>query len=246
MGDQKNTLLNADVGARVTGQDIYEISDKARCALGTRLVLGDRVFRYCLNGASTLAVGKIVQAPAINTYDEDIVVPTNNVVGTKTVYLTNHTSGAVVVADQFKDGYLVVGTSTGLGSTYKIKSNTAAATNALLTLTLYDPTVTAITTGHTGCIVASPYFNTVLDAGTGMLVGVPLLAVTAAYYFWAQTWGPVGIVSAGTIVKGDDVLTNNNGTVIPDNAATVNPRVGIAMNSYDSGDAGPIFLQLCP
>jgi hypothetical protein len=104
----------------------------------------------------------------------------------------------------------------------------------------------AITTGNTGCIVMSPYNSVLLDAGTGMLVGVPMITPTASYYFWAQTWGPCGLTAAGTIVVGDDVLTNNAGCVIPDNAATVNPRVGIAMNSFDNGDAGPIFLQLCP
>jgi hypothetical protein len=251
MADQKTTLKNADIGPRVVGQDIYEESSVAKCKLGSRLVLGDRVFRYVKNAAAaTLLVGKICQAPAAevtSAYEEDVVVPTTSPVGATTVYITNTTGHSTIAANALKDGYLVIGAGAGLGTCMKIKSNTAAVAGALCTITLYDPLPVALTAStNTVSYVFSPYNNVVLDAGTGQLVGVPMITPTASYYLWVQTWGPCGLTAAGTIVVGDDVLTNNAGCVIADNAATVNPRVGLAMNAFDNGDCGPIFLQLCP
>ena len=245
MADQRQSINNANLGLRVAGQDIYEESSTAKCAIGSRIQLGNRVFYYALNGATALASGKLVQSQAIDTYDEDIVLPTSTVAGVKSITLTNHASASAKVADQFAGGLLVVGAgATGIGDSYRIKSNTAAAAGASMTVTLYDETVRAYTAGtHTFCIVVCSQYKTVVDAGTGMLAGVPLIAVTAGYYFWAQTWGPCGVVSGGAITKGKDVLANGDGTVIVDDAATAKPRVGIAMNTYDSGDAGPVFLQ---
>ena len=252
MGDQKNTLLNADVGARVTGQDIYEISDKARCALGTRLVLGDRVFRYCKNGSLALNPGYLVQAKPINaTYDEDIVVPTTSAIGSKTVYITIHSSyGTTMALDELADGYVVVGvagTGAKIGECYKIKSNTAAAAGATCTITLYDPLIEAVTAGqNTMAIVRSPYKDVVLGASTGAVIGVPIISVTAAYYFWAQTYGPVGGVAGGALVAGDPVMDNSNGTFLITTITTKKTFVGFAMTDIDSGDGGPIFLQIAP
>ncbi len=251
MGDQRTHPRNAARGVTLVGQDIYEESATAKCALGTRLHLGDRVFRYCKNGGTALVAGKLIQAPPIDTYDEDIVVPTSSPAGSRTVYLTNPASHAAIAADQYKDGYLTIGSGTGsLGKMYKIKSNTAAAAGALLTLTLYDELVSAITAGtHTGHLVASPFYNCVLDAATGLVFGVPLIDVTANYYFWAQTWGHAPIIATGAIVKGQRVVANGDGTVAPVSGTAnevVKPIIGISAGTYDTGDAGPIYLQLMP
>jgi hypothetical protein len=235
----------------IVGQDIYRESATPACKLGTRLVLGDRVFRYCKNAAAaSVLVGELIQAPATvdtSALEEDLVVVTTAPAGTKTVAFTNTNTHATIAADALKDGYVVIGTSTGLGTCMKIKSNTVALTNTTCTLTLYDPLPVAITAGgNTLTYVASPYLDVILVAGTGMLVGAPLFTPTASYYFWAQTWGPIGLISAGAIVVGDDVLSNDDGTIIADDAALVQPRVGLAMNTFDTADAGPVFLQICP
>jgi hypothetical protein len=251
MGDQKTVLKNADIGETVVGQDIYRESATATCRLGTRLVLGDRVFRYCKNAAAaSVTVGNLIQAPAAevtSAYEEDVVVPTTSPAGSRTVYLTNTTGHSTLAANGLKDGYIVIGAGAGLGTCMKVKSNTAAVAGALCTVTLYDPLPVAITAGtNTLCYVLSPYSDVIIAAGTGMLVGAPLFTPTLSFYFWAQSWGPIGIVSGGAIVRGDDILSNDDGTVIADDAAAVQPRVGIAMNTFDSGDAGPVFLQICP
>ena len=253
MADQRLSINNARRGPTVVGQDIYEESTTAKCAIGSRLQLGNRVFYYTLNGAVALASGYLIQAQAIDAYDEDIVLPTSTVAGTKSITLTNHSSASVKVADQFKDGILTVGVgASGIGDSYIVKSNAAAAAGAALALTLYDETTRAYTAGtHAFTLTVSPHYKVVLLANTGMIAGVPLIVVTAStsaasYYFWAQTWGPCGVVSGGAITKGEDVISNDNGTVIVDDAASTKPRVGIAMNTFDSGDCGPIFLQIMP
>ena len=252
MNAGKSNFPNADIGPRVVGQDVYEESSTKKCPLGTRLVLGDRVFRYCYNAAAaSVTVGKLIQAPACEdttAYEEDVVVPTTSPAGSRTVYMTNTTGHSTLTADSLADGYVILGASTGLGTTMKIKSNTAAIANALCTLTLYDPLPVACTAGgNTLCYVKSPYNNVIIDAGSGMLVGAALFTPTLSYYFWAQTWGPIGLVANGAaVVVGDDVLAVGDGCIIADDAATGKPRVGLAMTSWDDADAGPVFLQLCP
>ncbi len=159
MADQRQSVNNANFGLRVSGQDIYEESSTQKHPIGARLVLGDRAFRYCLNGGVALVPGKIAQAQAIDTYDEDIVLPTSLAAGVKSVSLTNHASASAKVADQFKDGILVVGEgASGIGDSYKVKSNAAAAAGAALALTLYDETTRAYTAGtHKFCLTVNRF-----------------------------------------------------------------------------------------
>lgn len=120
MGDQRTTLKNADLGVEVVGQDIYRESATPACKLGTRLVLGDRVFRYCKNAAAaTVTVGKLIEAPAAevtSAYEEDVAVPTTSPAGSRTVYFTNTTGHSTLAADALKDGYIVIGAGAGLGT----------------------------------------------------------------------------------------------------------------------------------
>lgn len=106
---------------------------------------------------------------------------------------------ASITADQLKGGYLTVTLGTGLGYTYKIKSNTASATIATV-----DNTV--IVTLESGVCVALAATDNIIvkEARTSLVivntattdpVGIAVATTTAAtdgvtQYFWAQTSGP--------------------------------------------------------
>ena len=208
-----------------------------------------RKFRLCQNYTSVLVPGKVVQGPALNTYDENIAIGTA-AVGDTTLDVTVHASyGATVAANDFKDGYFVVSAGTGeLGHGRKIKANTAAVVGADTTLTFYDALTDTISAASLGAWCKNPYKKVVLDAGTSKVVGVPVCDVAAStstvpVYFWAQTSGPCPMISGGALVAGDSVMTSS-GTVIAATGTTPS-LVGIAMQTCtDTTEGSWINLNL--
>lgn len=199
-------INNAELAPNLVAQDIYDISATQKHPLGTRLVLGERVFRYSLAGASALVAGKLNESAAfggsLSAIQETLAVPTAVAVGSSTVGVTTLTDATV--ANLYADGYLTVydgAVADGVGQTYKIKSHPATTAAGLLTLTLYDDLVVALTTSAKVSLCANLYRKVLTSAVTtpvGAPTGVSLVAVTAAYYFWQQTWGPVCVLADGT------------------------------------------------
>lgn len=77
------------------------------------------------------------------------------------------------------------------GMIYEIDYNTAlAAAGTSLTITLADPIQVALTASMQFTILVSPWYK-VVESATEQNVpsGIPLKAVTAAYYYWCQTKG---------------------------------------------------------
>lgn len=102
-----------------------------------------------------------------------------------------------VVANQFKDGYLLCQG----GFVHRIRSNTGGAT---ITLTLEDTFAAceAIAAGRYGLLLENPYANVRAHAtcnggasGSGLCVGINTIDVTSDYYVWLQTWGPAGVIA---------------------------------------------------
>lgn len=232
-----------------THYDVFETSDTDfGVTLGSMLQMTDgRTFVYCKNGGTALVPGKLIQSAVYTTVAdfEDMAIATH-AVGDTTLTITAGGTDAVT-ANQFAGGRVVVGAGAGeLGHQYFIKSNTAAAAAATFTVTLDEAgglrdTISAASTVN---LYQSPWNGTVLDAATGILIGVPVCDVPASYYFWAQTRGLVGVVSGGAITIATPLLANGNGTVIVDDAATAKRAVGYSTWAFDSGDAGLIMLNL--
>jgi len=208
-----------------------------------------RKFRLCQNYTSVLVPGKVVQGPALNTYDENIAIGTA-AVGDTTLDVTVHASyGATVAANDFKDGWFVVSAGSGeLGHGRKIKSNTEAAVGVDTTLTFYDALTDTISASSTGQWIKNQFKNVVIDAGTAAAIGVPVCDVAAStstvpVFFWAQCSGPCPVVSGGALVAGDNVETTS-GTAIASTGAT-DGDIGLAMQTCtDSGDVCWIKLNI--
>ena len=236
---------------RAVGQGIYQESLSQNSPLGTRLVLNDgRVFVYCLNGAVALDPAKLAQGPVnTSTYTNlaDVTVPAK---GDTLVSLTN--GATTIAANKFDDGYLISDDDTGEGQIYKIKSHTVeAAGSAQVDITLYDSIRVACAAATTYSLTRNPYDQTIIQVASGSTqtsrtVGVPLIPVTASYFYWAQTWGDgvgwlngteaVGIqlmnsTTAGQLITGDGTLPQ---------LAVSSAQIGIA------AEYKPVFWTIAP
>lgn len=192
--------------------------------LGTKLVIGERVWRYTENGGTGLTAGAPVQsAPAAHAeQDDDIVVAAAAAIGAYTVSLTstaNLDTSPNDEANNFAEGYLVVNDVTGEGHIYKIKSNEGFSGTSNSTFTLYDPIVVALTTSSQVGLIKSPYKDVVVTPGTTPTrptIGVAPRIVTADYFFWMPTGGPAAVVAHAAIPVGALVVSGlTSGKVDP-------------------------------
>lgn len=239
----------------MTVRTVHEEMYKTHTTQGPRLGAiaewpdGSR-FRYCKNGAVALGAGLVTQtALPIGADHIELVVSVQAAVGALTISATlNGTT--VTTKDQYKDGYIWVNKSTGIGHTYRIKSNTAAAGGAVVTFTLYEHTPVVVAFGAASEVSVFPNkYNGVLvhaSPPTGGLVGVTMCAVAANAYHWEQVRGPVGILASGTLVIGDSCVPSatTDGSVMPSAAfETDGPLVGRVMTVNITGEVA--LIDVC-
>jgi hypothetical protein len=200
------------LGALLSGaleQGIYEESVTQRYELGSRRAVNNggvtRVFYYGrvhpLIGVG-FARGRVMMA-------SDDGSERGAFLGAQTAgaYTVTWTTVEAVVADQFRNGFLL---AQG-GWVYEIAHNTAGGIGAVITLTLFDPIAETIAAGRNGLIQENPYANlynrgnnVVNTERAGCVMGVSLRDMTAAYYGWFQTWGP-GPVMVNNLGLGDEL-----------------------------------------
>lgn len=175
--------------------------------LGQEKVFSDgRKFRLAKNGAAALAAGKLVIQGDETANHVGIAIAAASV-GDTVVTVT--LGATLATANQYKDGYLIVRTE---GTMYKIKSHPAADASATLKVELYDPIVVALAGDEEVDLVVHPLSGVVIAATdqADVPVGVPLIAVTAAYYFWAQVAGPCPVLIDETLGRGDMVTIGSS------------------------------------
>jgi hypothetical protein len=238
-------------------QGIYDISSTAYAPVGTRFEFGDgRVFHYALNGAVALAAGKMNEGVAPSADHLKCAVAAAVSVGAVSISLILNGS-TVVTQNQYAGGFLNIGNGTGSGfTTYKIRDHLAGTAGATVVFNLFDPVQVALTaTGPTmyGTLTQNPWNNVVIaPAGAAqaqMPVGVNLVAVTAAYYFWLQTWGPVGcLLGAGPPAISDYLMTSaaTAGALITYAVTASRTPVGWLMRAEAAADYGLVFLTIAP
>jgi len=226
--------------------------------LGTKAVQGDKVYRYCKNSSAALTViGSALQAPAPIHADcqDDIVVAASAgetyAIGSNTINLTSTANIAAApwsTKDGGKEGYVYVNGGTGIGMCRKIKSHAAFSGTSSTLVEVYDGWTVAPIAGDTECgIIENPYSNVVVAAAlTTMPVGVNPLAVTASYYFWAQTGGPAAVICHAAIAIGTMAIVGTTaGEVDPMSAFTTEVIIGYMLTpGIKDNDAAMIFLIL--
>lgn len=184
-------------------QHIHEESETQNYTIGTRMVMDDRVFRYCqakealeamLGGrADVMPREGAGDAVAYAVGDYEVTIPMN-ALGDAGDYVLEQ------VEDYWAEGYYWNGTgSSALGQLHRIKSSAAATTTGritsltggFVTATLYDPIDTLIAASAWQTSWVNPYKTCKHEhSGKMSVICQPLIDVTIAYYFWGQTWGP--------------------------------------------------------
>lgn len=244
-----NIVLGSD-GISVR-QGIYEESVSQKAELGRFLDFEDgRRFRYCKNGGVALVIGVMTMAAAIDGDQKDVVQTGYGLsIGDKdnlSVLLT-----AAPTANEYADGFLCCNKGTGLGQVYRIKKNTAAS--APCKIWLYDKIITAIAATAEITLTFNKYSGVLVAAQTpaGTPVGIPLIAVTEAYYFWAQTRGYAPFLGDSTITTayvlgepiGDAETKDADGAM--DGIENVNNAVyGICVQIPEASEYGIVDLKL--
>lgn len=220
------------------GQSIYDYSDVPLAELGSRIVVGDRVFRYGFANEA-IAAGGVVAAPALVTVNLGTPA-TSAVTGGKV--LTIYTSGAVTT-NQYKEGYVLVqsGTAAHQGYMYRIRSNASTAATGAVVLGLYDE-IDNVCNASDKCTIIPPlYMN--LNTSGGVAVGVAPTAISASSYAWFQTWGPAGVLAGATAAAINIGLHYTAGAL--GLAASMKP-IALNMHALTTGQCGPVFLMIAP
>lgn len=236
-------------------QSIYEESTTQKAPLGTRLEVGDRVYRYAKAGSGQLGIkaGRIAcTVAAAGTHGGTFVSFAVATTGANIIYATiGATVGAV---NTYAEGFVVFGGGTRAGEVYKIKQQSLGDASTGLTnvaITLYDPIVGTVTATSLGALKLNAFICAdKTAAGANSAVGVSMIDVTEGNYFWLQTKGPGAVIAAATPAANVALSLGTTGTVI---AAIENGTAGdqlqtvVARNGAEAGVAAkatPVILML--
>jgi hypothetical protein len=219
---------------QVTFQDVYQtITSRGEFKLGQRAATPDgREWRFVKNG-STIAYGNIVVPSA--AVDTDLWSSSADQQG-RIVYLTRAANNLTVGA--YEDAIGVVNQGTGVGQTFKIR------TNNVTTLTLYpetalttalsvvdsdliyrsmaDVVIAAITSkvqqtqGAFQCAAASGDYGWILTQGDGRAIAGEVLVIGESFVSGDDTTGQV---LKGTTAKGDFDEQNLGYCIVANDAA---------------------------
>ena len=236
----------------ITGTDRYGIYDESsdqQYEIGDRKCFEDgREFVYCKNAAVALTPGKLIQTAAEVANHANITVAASVAAGASNK-VTLDIGATAITAGQYENGFLIINDATGEGVSYKIKSHPTSDGSEEVTFTLYDKVAAALTVDVSQATLVPSRGMSVIIAPTtktGSIVGVPLIAVTASYYFWAQSRGPANVLGEGTVGAGDLVFASNTtaGAVEGYNATDIlEPIVGTARFAITTTEYG--IVDLC-
>jgi hypothetical protein len=226
------------------GQSIYKSSSIQLAELGSRKVVGDRVFRYA-KAKDTIAAGLIASQTNHDAKWLKTTIGTDWVVGARIVALYASTN---IAANQFNEGYLWVaqGTDANEGYMYRVKSHSTTSATGDYEVTLYDAIVQTADVSDKCSILPNQYYDCIRNTDeTTPPIGVAPIAVTTGDYFWLQTWGPtaVQVGSAGVPATGEEVTVGSAGM-----SETTGGEfgIGVALNTGSALDSQLVFLKIAP
>ena len=177
-----------------TSQDIYTQSATQNYAIGTRLVVDDRVFKYSLAGGNLI---KMMGAYNESQWPINGALVRDYTVGANNIYIPD----AVGAANAYAGGWIVVFTAP-LQMRRIIANDASDGTEVRLWLDgAFEGAAVLIGVWVTG--YPNIYSNVQSPPAVApdyiSFVCVPLITVTAGNYFWGQTWGPCYGVAGATV-----------------------------------------------
>ncbi len=249
-----NGIINRDqIGGGDNFIDIHQESASGVWALGTRMQLGERVFRYTQIGASGIAVAKAVQSQVIEANGDvtDMAVDTP-AAGRKVVEVTNG-SNTAIAANEFAGGWLHTNDDTGEGHLYQIRYHDAILASAAGNIHLYDKIKVAFVAGTTVSLTHSTYYKNIIHPSppTALITGVTPVAFTADFYGWIQTWGPAVVLQDLTLNEGQQIIASfqTDGAVESihqTNDITGHQPLGVTIHPNITAEHALVYLQIAP
>lgn len=197
----------AVIGAIPGVVDPYGESAEQQFPLGSKLIYGEEVYRYCKNGGVAGAVSELMQAvvPLAGHINE---VLGTHAIGSTTINFTPNTATTDDLAEnELQDGYILIYDDVGEGHKYKILSHPAIVGAVVGVLTLVDPVRVAIGASAVGTVIHNRFSNVIVHPApiTAIPAGFNQQVITASYYYWILTQGPTGLLVDGSIVLGEHV-----------------------------------------
>jgi hypothetical protein len=184
------------IGADV---DVLAIDATQKFAIGTRFTRQDgNVYAYGYSSAGAVR-GKVMAstfASSSLTLSSNVVIAPASAVAVAGDTMKPGAIGstyieitlAAVTANMFAGGYLTVGTGTGLGQSFRIKTNTATGNPATgnIRIQFYEPITVAFDATSDVNIVGNPFSDVIVADGTNYVIaGVSVSTTTAAKpYGW--------------------------------------------------------------
>ena len=166
------------------------------------------MYRLCRAGAAALHMGYLGVAAAWNAAH---VNETASVIAIGEDQLTlTVTAGTAITENQLLGGALAINAGTGQGQVYEIVGNTAiTAAQTSIIVTLARGLKTALDATSRFTLAGNPYYAVAESVTQAKAVGVPLMDITASYYYWAKTRGWVAGYCDGAIAAGAAVIQSN-------------------------------------
>ena len=236
------------LGGSINGipQGYLAESSSQQGPLGAKLEFDDgRVYRYS-KAVAAITAGKVVSTDDV----QRIAADTNGAftaasAGDTTVTVSDSTLSSAT-ANLYAGAYL--GNITNLEQ-YRIKSNTAAASN-VVTFELYDGLVTAWATSDDYQLTPNPYASvitaTVIDGSYDRVAGIAPRSITSGYYFWLQTAGMAYALAdaAAAITLGVHVSVSDStaGTIQVSDAGVDELVIGHAVGAAAASKPCPIMI----
>lgn len=223
--------------------------------LGTKARTKDgRTYRYAEMGATVGVAGNLYQGALPIANHLATVVDVVRAVGA--VQVSSTLGGTAATVDYYAEGYAHVNKVNGLGSLYPIQraykaddGHAKVSSGAILTANITTPVKVALVATSELTYTPNRFRAVIIDPSpaTAALAGIAPHAVTAAYFFWAQTGGRACVYTIGTVVIGDLVVNaaSTSGGVMPSAAIeTDGPIVGICASVNVTGEYSAIDLLL--
>lgn len=186
----------------------YASTDE-RWPVGTLGYLQDgRAYRFSQAGGSTLVIGNVIAAVAPVANHVNLTAAAT-AVGSRTIACA--LGATAMTANQYKNGWINVSVAPGSGQMYAIPAHAAVASSGTFTASLDagDAVRVALTTTSRLDLIANPYRGVIQAPATTLTsppVGVAVSAPTTGQFCWIQVLGPASVLTAGTVVIGEQVI----------------------------------------
>lgn len=227
-------------------QGIMEQSSTKKAILGQLRIMDDgRKFRYAKAGEALVAGNLGLMCDAVANHIK--LTATAAAVGATEVSVT--IGGTALTANQYDDGYLQVydGTAGTVGLQYRIVSHTtSAAGTEAITIYLAEPLKIALTASDTVSLVPNPWSSVTEIASVAHgVAGVAPIAVTNAYYYWAQTGGVACVFNTDATALGSVAVTSATSGSFKTMAAYDSTVIGYTVGyAAVTAKYNPVFLTL--